>query len=267
MRTEVSDTIFIILFFFLGLNFVLVLPSFSPYVRDYLSDITNTGDMKNGRKPQQEDGDSIRKGNVDVRRQDLQKDSNLTRKSNGEVRRQDLQKNCDSARKDDGEFRSQEVPKARKPTVATHKSSKPKDIPNPPIPGRPSAKATTCRNNTQQRQKIQDNSGELRVAARTPEPKASKPHDISIDQAPRTPLLLVAPHRNAQQRQKPSGVLSKPCHSRKDVSVNISESIEPIIISTSSLHVSCRYQGDLRSCLIEPSLRSQRGNFTIDIKK
>lgn len=187
--------------------------------------ITNTRDKKNERKPQQKDSNSIRKGNVDVWRQDLQKDSNLMRKSNGEVSRQDQQKDCNLVRKGNGELRSQEVPKARKPTDATHKSSKPKNVPSPPMHERPSTKATACRN-TEQRQKMEDNSGVLRtqeVAPRAPKPinapsKASKPQDIPINQVPGRPSSRGTAHRNTQQRQKPSGVPSKPCPSRKDVS-------------------------------------------------
>lgn len=193
---------------------------FSLFLRnfgDYLLDITNIRDKKNERKPQPQDSsNSIRKHNVDIWRQDVPKERNLVMKGNGELR-------------------SQEVPKAR--------TSKPKDVPRSPMPERHSAKATTCRN-VEQRQKTQEKSGDHRrqeIAPKAPKPidiprKASTPHDISTNRVPGRPPLSrgTTPHRNTQQRQKPSGVSAKPCAAKKDVSIKNVVILQKMI-ATSSL--------------------------------
>ena len=156
------------------------------------------------------------------------------------------------------------MPRVPKTTDATPQASKPKDIPSSPAPERASAKANTCRNN-QQRQKTHDQSREVRrqeVAPRALKPidatrKTSKPQDVPSTQVAGRPLARATSHRNTQQRQKPSGVPSKPCPSKEDVSVTSHEApthdLHVNIIPTSYLHGSSRYQRILRSYLIDTS--------------
>ncbi|ONK78511.1 uncharacterized protein A4U43_C02F19550 [Asparagus officinalis] len=132
-----------------------------------------------------------------------------------------------SVKKDNVEVTRQEVPKASKPTDTTHKAPKNKEDKHP-----------VSESNTQRRQKSQEHSREFRNQEAGF--RVSKPIDASHKTS--KPSERGTAHNNTQQRQKPSGVPSKPCTFKKDALKESEESDYRIKLEVAKRKLQDRYQ-------------------------